>query len=357
MSNPRSVRRFWCMTLNNYTEAEYAYIVGDFIKTCTYYIVAKEVGDGGTPHLQCFFALNEAKRLSELRRQCGKRCHWEVAKASGEVAAQYCKKGKQSHEEWNAEHHLGPNFGVDADFIEGGTIPSTARGLERVKVDYADALMKARKRQFAEIDPGVLIRHYSNLSRLSIDLALPVEPPKRLAKIDNLWIYGTPGSGKSWAARAPYTAEDGTALFYTKNNTKWWDGYAGEEIVIFDDLDKPELGSELKVWTDIYPFRAEYKGGAMLIRPKRFIITSNYHPDQIWDKDPVFAKAVTRRFEFVWMSGTYQPPEPVEDPTPIVEPVTTGDLIAHENPVPTPPRYEFTDTQEELIFPNDPFDF
>jgi len=43
---------------------------------------------------------------------------------------------------------------------------------------------------------------------------------------------------------------------------------------------------------------AESKGSSMQIRPKHFIVTSNYTPEQLFD-DPVLAQAIRRRFYFI----------------------------------------------------------
>ena len=96
----------------------------------------------------------------------------------------------------------------------------------------------------------------------------------------NLWIHGHTGSGKStWAHRTYPDA-------FTKPFTKWWDGFQednpGHQVVILDDLHPKWSGKELlKNWADRFAFMAEIKGGSMLIRPKRIIITSNYTPDQV----------------------------------------------------------------------------
>ena len=96
----------------------------------------------------------------------------------------------------------------------------------------------------------------------------------------NLWIHGETGTGKStWAHR---TFPDA----FKKPFNKWWDGFQednpGHQVVILDDLHPKWSGKEnLKNWGDRFAFMAEYKGGSMLIRPQRIIITSNYTPDQV----------------------------------------------------------------------------
>ena len=96
-------------------------------------------------------------------------------------------------------------------------------------------------------------------------------------------------------------------------SSHWWDGYNGEEVVIIDDLDKyhVKLGYYLKVWGDHYPFPAQIKGGQMMARPKKIIITSNYHPREIWT-DSQTVEPIARRFKIIERNadGYREPPAP-----------------------------------------------
>lgn len=58
------------------------------------------------------------------------------------------------------------------------------------------------------------------------------------------------------------------------------------------------MGYHLKIWGDRYAFIAETKGSSRYIRPQRIIVTSNYHPKDIWTDDTTLGP-ILRRFKCV----------------------------------------------------------
>ena len=110
-----------------------------------------------------------------------------------------------------------------------------------------------------------------------------------------LWYYGTTGCGKTFAATTEYPDS------YRKcANNKWWDGYQDETSVLIDDLDKSHhyMGFHLKIWADRYSFIAETKGSSRYVRPEKIIVTSNWHPNEIWS-EPQTLEPILRRFKVV----------------------------------------------------------
>lgn len=119
--------------------------------------------------------------------------------------------------------------------------------------------------------------------------------------------WGVTGSGKSFKA----FSENPTA--YRKMQGKWWDGYRGEETVIFDEFkpcsaDDWKTGSPTEIdlpyilrLCDRYPLMIEYKGGTMQMRATKFIFTSNFCPAEWWlghHQLPAFCRRVTRVLHF-----------------------------------------------------------
>jgi len=83
--------RGWVGTLNNYTPEEKTAVQEAFEGTATHAIVAQEVGDSGTPHLQIYVEFPTQRLLSTLRRWAP-RAHWEPRKGSPLQAWEYCEK-------------------------------------------------------------------------------------------------------------------------------------------------------------------------------------------------------------------------------------------------------------------------
>lgn len=114
----------WCFTLNNP-------VLGDVFSVdhaidpelYDYLVCGNERGEAGNHHLQGFVCFKNKMRLTAVKKVF-ERAHWEISKAKDLLrASNYCKKGEQSHEEWERLHEEGPNFGLNADFVEFGTLP------------------------------------------------------------------------------------------------------------------------------------------------------------------------------------------------------------------------------------------
>lgn len=267
--------KYWVFTINN-PKANYKDVHG--FKDWDYMIVGNEVGDEGTPHLQGFVSFKSRTRFSTVKKQAP-RAHIEPMYGTTKEAIDYCKK--------------------DGNWEEYGETPvDTTRGGGRaggkVKMErYKSAIKLAKVGDFDQMQedhPDMYWNNYHTMKRIAMDNPKPL---KFLDKLDNEWIWGAPGLGKSWAAREENPG------YYIKSHNKWWLGYKGEEVVILDDLSKTQgyMGEFLKLWADIYPVPTETKGDGMVIRPKKIIVTSNYSIEDIWGDDEVLCEALNRRFK------------------------------------------------------------
>lgn len=265
--------RNFTFTFNNYPNTE---LVDSVV--CKYIIYGKEVGESGTPHLQgflCFATMKSLKQVIKLLPGC----HVEVAR-SAIYAIEYCKK--------------------DGQVTERGEAPVSqeAKG-QKEKVRWELVLKAAQEGRVQDIPEEIRFKYDRNIERIHC-----AELKKRKledTEEKHLWYYGSTGTGKSRRAR-----EENPEL-YLKMCNKWWDGYDDQSVVLLEDFDKAHSGlcHHLKIWADRYPFPAEFKGGSKTIRPTKFIVTSNYHPAEIWPDSADF-EPIKRRFEFVCFDTVFK---------------------------------------------------
>lgn len=261
--------RNYTFTVNNPTESDVASLEAI---PCKYIVYGQETGESGTPHKQGTVVFKSAKTLSAAIKALPKRAHVEVCKFIHK-SIEYCKK--------------------DGDFVERGTPPKNQEEKGKMEQErWANFISLAEQDRLDEIDPKDRVKHYRAAEYFRSEGA-------KKRKLDDTeermeWYYGPSGTGKSRKARTENPAA------YLKMCNKWWDGYADEDCVIIEDFDKKHdvLAHHMKIWGDRYDFLAEHKGGAKRIRPKKIIVTSNYHPKDIWtevaDLEPIL-----RRFKCV----------------------------------------------------------
>lgn len=87
----QSRARRWCLTLNNYTDDEYKHINTVMEERNYLYIIGKEVGSQGTPHLQIYIEATNAITFQTIKNICN-RFHIEKAKGKREDNLTYCSK-------------------------------------------------------------------------------------------------------------------------------------------------------------------------------------------------------------------------------------------------------------------------
>jgi len=263
-----SARRI-VFTKNNWTPEEKAALLSEC--KFSYVVVGEEVGSQGTPHLQGYAEFVGKTRWAPIAKKYSMHC--ELARTQAEAIA-YCKK--------------------DGLFEERGT-PRLEGGLAE-KARWRNIISLAEQGDLDTIkleEPAVYLRCYSTLLKIKQSM-MPALP--ELDSLDNIWLWGPPGIGKS------RTARDSANNFYPKPLNKWWDGYLGQDTVIIDDWEKDcHLGHYLKIWADRYDFIGETKGGSVRIRPRHIFVTSNYSPDACFTGEELVA--IRRRFRVIKMDS------------------------------------------------------
>lgn len=233
----------------------------------------EEIGESGTRHWQLCAAFSRKVRMAKVIADIG----------NGSWQPTISKKAEEYV--WKEETAVaGTRFEVGQKLFNPNNATDWARVRDLARGGRIDTLL--------EEEPEVAIRHYKTLKQIGVDY---MKKPDDMASCTGIYIYGPPGVGKSKFVRDNYGQD-----LYIKAQNKWWDGYQGQKFALLDDLDTKVLGHHIKIWADRYAFTAEVKGGTMQIRPWKFIMTSNYAPEDLFE-DPVLAQAIRRRCQMIYM--------------------------------------------------------
>lgn len=259
--------RAWCFTVNNWTEDQVTKLQE---LPCNYMVIGKELGEQGTPHLQGYLELENAKTFRALKKLLFDEIHLENQKGTAQQASDYTKKG--------------------GDFWEIGAM-SKPQGFRSDLNDAINTMMDSKSlKQVAKDHPQVYIKFSKGFTQLYIQTL-----PKRSEKPTCYWFYGKSGTGKTREVYTKYEEKD----IYSKNpDNKWWDGYEQQKVVLIDDLRQDHFSlTTLCRWFDRYPCSIEIKGGTMELNSPIMIITSDEGPHH-WFQGNNLAQ-IKRRFNTI----------------------------------------------------------
>jgi len=275
-------------TLNNYTEDEYNFLK-DWAPTTKWFIMGKEVGENGTPHLQGACIIGSQWSFSKLKTLTGfNRAHIEVMRGTPSDSRTYCSK-------------------EDSSAFEVGELPTQGK-----RNDIHNAVIRIRGgenlRQLASDENGgvAVVKFYKGLTTLRSLLRPPRNSPPVV-----IWLYGPTGSGKTRCAmecaRRINTDSNvpGCDIWLSSGDLRWFDGYDGQQCVVLDDFRAKlvKFCFFLRL-LDRYPVRVEFKGGFVEWEPRFIFITCPYSPDECFstrkEHVPEDIAQLSRRISYVF---------------------------------------------------------
>jgi len=221
--------------------------------------------------------------------------HWQlIVYYPKKVSLHYMKLifGDQAHCERSRSDACEAYVWKEDTSIPGTQFQLGKKSFKRNSEKDWDLIVKnAREGKFNDIPGDVLVRCYGNLKKIRVD---SLQPESIVREVYVYW--GRTGAGKSRRA----WEEASLDAFPKDPNTKFWDGYAGQENVVIDEFRGAISISHLLRWLDRYPVIVEIKGSSCVLKAKKIWITSNLSPDDWYtDLDAETKSALRRRFSEV----------------------------------------------------------
>ncbi len=267
--------RNWCGTVQ--LDDETFEVLSWFQRLMADGIIKYAVGQierGSHVHLQFYLQCAKKMTLDQMKRLVHKGAHWEIARGSVDQCVAYCcKEDTRVAGPWE----LG-------EASRAGQRNDLKRAAEMIM--QGNAL-----KEIAEECPSTFIRYHRGLQAFR-NLTICSKPREFGRDGPEVWVFwGPSGTGKSRRAFERWPDA------YVKNTVgKWWDGYEGQETVIFDDFKGSSLTlHDFQQVIDWYKHRVEVKGGFVELSATRYVFTSNKHPSEWYSAEADPEGTVMRR--------------------------------------------------------------
>ena len=232
-------------------------------------------------HLQGYVEFPKMTTLKQAKAILGDTTtHLERRRGSQEDALTYCTKLESR-----------------VPFLQPFIIGEKTKQGKRNDLKRAYEMLKEKKK-LSEVIEEIphMIRYTKQLKDVQTML---VEPRDRNEPMYVEVIIGTPGSGKT---RSVYDKEPEVyTVPIQQSNSVWFDGYQGQEAVLFDDFYGGIKYSNMLQLLDRYPIQVPIKGGYVNWRPKRIYITSNKDIETWYGSD---IPALKRRINQIHYQGS-----------------------------------------------------
>lgn len=279
--------RSWVFTINNPTEKNF-----QFVKAvpCLRIVAGLERGaEEQTEHIQGAIVFKKVMRWKAVREALGGEC-W-VRKMAGKWSDQeYCLK--------------------DGEIIR---MEDNSNQGARVKLYAFEKDLKANKRPIEMLknpDHMLCMAKYPRFESRVREIYAK-ERTRSYRTMNVIVMWGTSGSGKTKAAL--YGDDDkmriDTYLFDDWDTSqKWFDGYEGEERIVFDEFEGQIPEYSLLGLLEGHQKRLSVKGGHTYAEWKEVVITSNLHPKDWWGSGAISAR-LRRRIKKIEHWGVLGEPE------------------------------------------------
>ncbi len=245
-----------CLTIFKYSKDTFPQ--SDFESIFSYCIYQEEsCPKTGKPHIQFYGELSKRKSLRQIKKFFNDQTvHIEERFGTQKQCIEYCSKeetriGEVKEHGSPREQGRRTDLNYIRDMVKSGhTIENIVDSMERISYQAV---------------------------KLAITLKTVYSRP-RTEKPVVIWIYGATGIGKT-----RYVYEHFKDI-YTKNMSKWWDGYEQQQTILIDDYRKDLCKfHELLTLTDRYTCQREVKCGSVQINSKYIIFTSPKGPLETWE--------------------------------------------------------------------------
>lgn len=215
----------------------------------------------GRLHLQGYLQLHKRLRLQQVKAFLPT-AHLEVARGTAAENVKYCSKDKNP----------AARPGTLGWYYQWGEL--SQQGKASKLTELAEEISTGQIKTAAEafrFDGATFIRHHRGITA-ALDAA-STAPERGRPEIYHL--HGPSGAGKTSRVKFELAERKWAAYWVTDTNPIWFDGYNGEDVIVFDEFTGVCPLRFINKLCDSQPMRLPIKGGHVHCRATKFFFTSN----------------------------------------------------------------------------------
>lgn len=288
--------RKWQVTLNNpeakgFTHEKIKEQLAAF-KNMVYWCMSDEIGENGTYHTHLYLHCSGAVRFSTLKKRF-EGAHFEMANGTAQQNRDYCfKEGK-----WLDSKKSDTNLRETHE--EYGNVPVERQGARNDLADLYD-MIKSGMTNFEILEENtdyLFDIEKIEKARQTVKEAMYKDTFREL---EVTYIFGETGTGKTRGVMEKYGYSN---VFRVTDYTHPFDGYKGQDVIIFEEFRSSLQIGEMLNYLDGYPLElpARY-GNKAACFTKVFMITNISLHEQyrkVQHEQPETWKALIRRIDWV----------------------------------------------------------
>ena len=292
--------RGWQITINNPKDKDMGhYKIKEVLKaipSMVYWCMCDEVGEQGTEHTHIYIKTRNPIKFSTLKNKFPA-AHIEKAQGTPQENRDYIRKEGKWEDTEKKETNL-----VDT-FEEWGELPKGHKGKRSDLSILFDMIENGMSNsEILRQNPDYL-KYLNHIERTRQALR-EEEFKNRWREIECFYVFGETNTNKTRTWMEKYGYEN-VYRITNYNGNAVWDGYRGQDVIIFEEYRSQILISELLTWCEGYPncsLRARYADKVACFTKVAFIsnIPLEEQYPNVQEDSPATWRAFLRRIQKVY---------------------------------------------------------
>jgi len=268
-----SQSRKWLLTINNPSNNGFSHDnikdVLDKFKAVKYWCMCDEIGANKTYHTHLFIYGDSGIRFETVKKKFPS-AHIDYCRGTSQENRDYIRK------EGKWKNSVKEETNLPETFEENGTVPLERQGQRNDLIDLYDMIERGMNNyDILKTNPEYIV-HIKTIESTR-QVLREKEYGSKIREVEVTYCYGKTGTGKSSSILNEYGLEN---VYRVTNYRNPFDGYKGEDIIVFEEFRSSIRFEEFLCYLDIYPINLPSRYNDKIACYTKIFINTNIGLDE-----------------------------------------------------------------------------